>query len=85
MGVNAQAQSKLITAQKYLRESLKIFIAIHDITQAALVQRHLRDIAHQQQRYPNAIDHYLAGLSVLETPPLQQSANDNPSWPQCIL
>ena len=73
LGVNAQAQSKLLTAQKYLKQALQLFVAIHDKTQAARVQRHLGDIAHQQQRYPHAIDHYLAALSVLQKQPFSKA------------
>lgn len=73
IGVNAHAQSKLLTAQKYLRESLQRFVAIHDKSQAARVQRHLGDIAHEQERYPHAIDHYLAALSVLQKQPFSKA------------
>jgi diguanylate cyclase (GGDEF)-like protein len=73
IGVNAQAQSKLNTAKKYLRESLHLFVAIHDKTQAARVQRHLGDIAFEQHHYDQAIEHYLAALSVLQKQPFSKA------------
>ena len=73
MGVNAQAQSKRNTAKKYLREALQLFVAIHDKTQAARVQRHLGDIAHEQGHFEQAIEHYLAALSVLQKQPFSKA------------
>ena len=73
MDVNVQAQSKNNTTKKYLREPLQLFVAIHDKTEAPRVQPHLCDIADEQGHFEQAIEDYLAALSVLQKQPFSKA------------